>query len=91
MVEVVGWIGAICFSICAIPQCIHVYKTKSTKDLSWGFLSLWFSGALFSLGYILLLNIEAGEYQIPIIANYSFGLCTLIYLIGAKIIYDKRT
>ena len=90
MFEIFGWIGSMLFSFCALPQCIKTHKTKSTKDLSWWFLAMWFFGEVFTLLYVIIQNIQVGVYQYPLIANYILNFLLLVYLIVTKIKYDKE-
>ena len=86
--EVLGWAGSILFSLCAFPQCVKTYKTKSAKDLSWMFLMMWFFGEIFTCTYVVIKNTQVGEYQIPLIANYILNFALLVYLILSKLKYD---
>jgi len=88
--EAIGWFGSLCFSICAIPQCVKVYSSKSTSSLSWLFLLLWSSGALFSLVYLILSNVKVGAYQLPLLANYALTFAQTVYLVCAKLYYEKE-
>lgn len=83
MVEFVGWLGAILFSLCAAPQVIHVYKTKQTEALSMLFLQMWLWGEIFSLAYVLSNDV----LQWPLITNYVFNILLVLYLVYAKLKY----
>lgn len=74
MIEVIGWVGAICFSICAIPQAIKSWQTKSAKDLSSAFLILWVLGEILTLIYVL------PKGHLPLIFNYVFNLLALVVI-----------
>ena len=87
MLEVMGWIGATLFSLCAVPQVIRTYITKSAKDFSWGFLGMWFWGEILTFIYVLSINIQVDEYQYPLLVNYVFNFILLLYLIYAKYFY----
>lgn len=76
MIEFLGWIGALCLGMCAIPQAIHSWRTKSSAGLSLVFLLLWIGGEVATLAYILLTTV-----QLPLIVNYVINLvCLLIIL-----------
>lgn len=72
MIDIIGWLGSIFFSICALPQAIKSYKEKSSKGISKSFMILWFLGEVLTLIYILLTTV-----QIPLIVNYVFNLICL--------------
>jgi MtN3 and saliva related transmembrane protein len=84
MIEIVGWLGAILFAFCALPQVIKVYKTKQTEDLSMSFLQMWLWGEVFSFIYVM--NNETTQW--PLITNYIFNILLVLYLVWAKIKYD---
>jgi len=83
-IEIIGWIGGIALSICAIPQVVKVHKTKDASGLSVGFLALWMKGEILTLWYIISNDIGSGEYQIPLYVNYGLNLVIVGYLIWAK-------
>jgi len=90
MIEWIGWLGGILFAICALPQAIHIYRTKDTSSLSWIFLGTWFWGEVLCLTYVIVTNYNVGTWQIPLIFNYVFNLLTLIFIIGMKVKYDNE-
>ena len=56
MIEIIGLIAAFCTTISFLPQVIHAFKTKSTKDISLPmYLTLTF-GVLMWLIYGLFLH-----------------------------------
>lgn len=76
MIEAIGWMGAICFAICALPQAIKSYKDKSSAGISFAFLFLWTVGEVLTLTYILLTTM-----QLPLIVNYVFNLACLAVIL----------
>lgn len=76
MIELLGWIGAIFFAICMIPQTLHAIKTKkSGMTLSTLLIYTW--GLITMLVYTPL----ALDWNAPLMANYSVNLiCSLILL-----------
>ena len=83
--ELIGWIGSILFSLCALPQTLLVCKQKHADGLSWLFLNMWFFGEIFSTIYICNQNI----LQIPLLANYSFNILLLLIIFYWKIVGRK--
>lgn len=76
MVDIIGWIGAICFSVCAAPQAYKSYKEKSSEGISILFLGLWYVGELFTLMYVSLTTA-----QLPLIVNYVFNIICILIII----------
>ncbi len=52
--RMLGWVGAIFFAFCAVPQVIRTLKDGHAENLSSLFLWMWFSGALLCAGGTLL-------------------------------------
>ena len=82
--EVLGWIGAILFCLCGIPQAVKAYRTRRTTDLSWLFLWMWFGGEIATIVYIIYTNIKMHEMQWSLITNYVFNIGIVIYLLRMK-------
>jgi len=76
VVNLIGWIGALCFAVCAAPQAYKSYKQKSSEGISLIFLSLWFIGELFTLFYVAMTT-----QQLPLILNYIFNILCLAVII----------
>lgn len=84
MIELIGWLGAFCFSICAIPQAWLCYKQGHARGVSEFFLSLWFIGEVCMLIYSLTL--PGAE---PLIVNYLFNLACLLIIMKYKVLPKK--
>lgn len=54
--ETLGYIGAAILNTSAIPQIYKCYKTKSAKDLSWGFFATLGSGMIINFAYGILID-----------------------------------
>ena len=89
MIEILNWIGTICYCICAIPQSRQAWMTKSVAGMRWDLLLLWAGGEVSMLAYSLYVNNNA------LLTNYVVnGICLGILLfvkwreeeIGAKIL-----
>lgn len=87
MIELVGWIGGIALAVCAIPQVVATWKTKSMDGISWLFLILWFIGEICTVSYIIITNMSASSFQIPLIVNCVLNIILLFYLLWAKYRY----
>jgi len=81
MIEVIGYIGAICFALCAIPQAYMCYKDKHAHGLSMMSLMLWFWGEVFM---ILYTAVTIG-YLNPLMLNYASSVLFLLIIIRYKL------
>ena len=89
MLEIIGWVGATCFSMCALPQVVKTYKTKSVGDFSWLFLLMWWVGEVLTFGYVFKKNLDCGSYQYPLLFNYVLNFVMVCYLVYAKVKYKE--
>lgn len=80
MLEVIGWIGSICFSICAVPQAYQSYKDKHSNGISWAFLYLWFIGEVGTIAYVL------PTFNWPLLTNYACNLACLLVIFYYKVL-----
>lgn len=89
MFEIFGWIGSALFSLCALPQVIHAWRTKDGSGMSWGFLGMWGVGIIFTWSFVINTDLISGKTQWPLHANYlACGIfCTI--LIYFKIKFKK--
>lgn len=80
LIETIGWIGALLFSLCAVPQAIACYRDGNAKGLDWLFLLMWAGGEVLTLGYVLTKDNVA-----PLIVNYVLNLACLLVILYYKI------
>lgn len=73
-----GIIGAICFSISAVPEVIHTIRTNEV-GVTDGTLLLWFTGELCSLAYVLYKDRDKIQ-----LANYAFNLLCISFLMYVR-------
>lgn len=78
MVELVGWVGSIAFTICAIPFAWDVYKRGSAEHITSLGLFLWVLGEVCTLTYVLY------NKDYPLVLNYLGNLCSLIVIVRYK-------
>jgi uncharacterized protein with PQ loop repeat len=90
MIELIGWIGGILLSICALPQVVMTFRKKSTDGLSLGMLFLWGVGEIFMVAYIVITNIQVGSFQLPLLLNGVLNIIFMALLLWGKIKYDKK-
>lgn len=84
MHNIIGWIGAVLFATCAIPQAVQTWKTKKADDLSWLFLLFWLFGEFFTFAYVIIDDILLQITHFPLYINYTFNIIIIFYLIYAK-------
>jgi uncharacterized protein with PQ loop repeat len=81
MGEISGWISALTFAICAIPQAVQCYKQGHGDGISMAFLWVWFTGEItgiiavpLTLGWVpwLLVNYIGNTTALLVIMRYRF-------------------
>lgn len=77
--EIVGWIGSICFAICGLPAAYEAIRDKACS-YSWTFLALWGIGEVFTSIYVIYLG------NLALLFNYGMNFICLVILIY----YNKR-
>jgi len=66
--EAFGYISALCFSLCYLPQIIRTYRRKTVEDVS---VWMWIlQGAAYTTGFVY----GASLHSKPLILNYGIGL-----------------
>jgi len=78
MIEVIGYIGAIAFSVVNVPLAISAHKTKDTKALPWSFMILWFIGN----NCFFIYSFDKGN--IPLALDYGLNFFIVCYIIYIK-------
>ena len=79
--NLIGFIAAVCTTICFIPQLLKAWKTKSTKDVSLTMFILLIFGVLMWLAYGFLIN------SMPVIAANVFTLVIAVGILLLKLRY----
>lgn len=80
MIDIIGWIGAVCFALCAVPQMVTTIRLGNAEGISGLFLLLWTSGEVAMIIYVL------GSSADPILLfNYLFNLICLSVIIKYKV------
>jgi len=83
--EILGWIGAVSFAFCALPQAVQCWKQGHAQGVNVAFLSLWITGEVTTLAYVV------GDMGLkwPLIVNYVMNLL-FISVIGYFRIWPKE-
>jgi MtN3 and saliva related transmembrane protein len=80
MIELVGILGALCLGLCAVPQAVRCWRTRSAGDISWAFLGLWLAGEILTSAYVI-----ASHSADPVLlANYLLNTILIILIIYIK-------
>lgn len=77
--EIIGWLGSLAFSICAIPQAYHCFKNKHANGVSWLFIILWLLGEILTLIYVI------PKGHLPLIVNYALNIVFIVVILYYKI------
>lgn len=77
--EIIGWIGAVLFAICGLPQAIQCYRDGHSRGLNWGFLGCWLWGEILTIIYVW------PKQDWPLLFNYFLNLVFLLVMVKFKI------
>lgn len=80
MITQIGWIGAIAFGVCGLPQAWKSYKDGHADGISNGFLALWTIGEVFTT---IAVVVEAPKPYL--LANYALNAVFLAVMWKYKI------
>lgn len=83
--EILGWVGSICFAICAVPQAYLSYKLGRSEGISWLFLFLWLTGEICTIIYVL------PKKDVPLLVNYFGNLLCLLVILRYKALPRKNS
>lgn len=83
-VQSLGYLGCSIMSLQGVPQIWRMYKTKSTKDISYSTIALSCVGGALTIVYGVLIQ------EPPIYATVSFTMCMNAMLLVLKCRYDAR-
>jgi uncharacterized protein with PQ loop repeat len=59
LVEAIGYAGGLLIALSLLPQVIHTLKTKSTRDISYGYQTIYIAGCILSYAYFVLVHATA--------------------------------
>jgi uncharacterized protein with PQ loop repeat len=80
MLELTGWIGAILFAICALPQAIQSFKDGHSRGINNLFLLFWMLGGIITLVYVLFKH----GLDLPLITNYVLNIVLISVIMKYK-------
>lgn len=82
--KIIGMLGSFVISSSLVPQMYKVYRTKSAKDISLSFQTLYVTG----LAMILLYGF--GEDLWPIYIPATIEMVAAVTMLVMKLYYDRR-
>lgn len=82
--EVIGWIGSVAFTFCAVPQAYKSFVDGHSKGLSTYYLLLWLMGEIFTIIYVI------PQGKLLLIVNYIGNLLVLLVILKYKF-FPRKT
>jgi uncharacterized protein with PQ loop repeat len=82
IIEAIGYAGGLLIAISLLPQVIHTLRTKSTRDISYGYQTSYIAGCILSYAYFVLVQATAAWVCL------TFELSCAILLFGMKLHLD---
>ena len=76
MLDLIGWLGAICFALCALPQAVACYKQGHAEGIDDKFLWLWVIGEVCMIIYTIF-----KVKDLPLLLNYIANLTCLVIIV----------
>ena len=80
-VQIIGYASGALTTIATVPQVVKVFRTKSTKDLSKGWVELLTAGTLMWAIYGVLIS------SLPIIISNGLTCILAVTLLVLKVLY----
>ena len=81
MINFIGWLAGFLFAFCGAPQAYKSYKDGHSKGLSHLFLTMWTSGEILTIIYVLFKH----GFDGPLMFNYTANLVFLVIIYKYKI------
>lgn len=81
MIELIGYIGAIAFTLCGWPMAYESWKDQCAKKINNWFLAMW------SIGDIALLIYNIAHHHTPLIIDYTLNAFFVAYIYYIKYKY----
>lgn len=80
-INLIGYIAALCTTLCWVPQAVRTIRTKDTRAIS-----LW-TQALFAIGIMLWLVYGVYIASIPIVLANGVTLILVLVILAMKLRY----
>lgn len=82
IVEAIGYAGGFLIGMAILPQVVHTLRTKSTRDLSYLYLTIDIAGCILTYAYFVLKQATAAW------VGLTFELACIILILVMKIHFD---
>jgi len=79
--EMIGWIGALFLSACAVPQAHYCWRMGHARGLSMSFLMLWAGGEIAMSAYVVADHAASA----PLMLNYLFNIAMICVMLRYKL------
>lgn len=79
LLSLVGWIGSILLAFCGLPQAIHSWKMGSSSGITWGLISMWGLGEVFTMVYVF------PKMDWPLLFNYMANIVFISVIMWYKV------
>jgi uncharacterized protein with PQ loop repeat len=79
LLSLVGWVGAILLAFCGLPQAVHSFRTKSSDGVTWGLISMWGLGEVFTIIYVF------PKMDWPLLFNYAANIVFISVILWYKV------
>ena len=80
IVNSIGWIGAACLALCALPQAVIFWQSELFMGLDLIFLLFWYAGEWFMLVYSAIVC-----PKLPLVVNYLFNIICITVILFYKL------
>ena len=70
LIKLIGWLGAMCFALCGLPQAMQVLSQGHASGVNPYFIGLWFGGEIFTMIYVYFTR----GFDKPLFFNYTLNL-----------------
>jgi MtN3 and saliva related transmembrane protein len=82
--DVLGYLAGVLTTVAFVPQVVHIVRTRSAQDISWGMFSM------FSVGVALWLWYGIRLASLPLIAANGVTLALVLTILVLKLRYGSR-
>ncbi|MEW5854858.1 MAG: SemiSWEET transporter [Myxococcota bacterium] len=80
-ITLLGLVAGTLTTVAFIPQVLHVYRTRSTRDISLGMF------AIFSTGVLLWLIYGVSIHDVPVVVANAITLVLALIILAFKLKY----
>jgi len=87
ILEIIGYLAALLFSISTIPQAYQCYKQKHANGINLSMLVMWALGEILMLIYVIG---TLGLVNIPLIITHVVTIILLIVIFRYKLFPDGK-